>query len=94
MGIKKLKNPKAFIDNSQTIDDVYENLEEYNPTKKRKVLIANIAKKISPILTELFFRGRKLNISLVFMSQSYFLVPKTITLKARHYFIMKISNKT
>ena len=39
VGSKKLKNPKAFIDYSQTVDDVYENLEDYNPTKKRKVLI-------------------------------------------------------
>ena len=38
-GIKKLKDPKAFIGYSQTIDDVYENLEDYNPTKKRRVLI-------------------------------------------------------
>ena len=38
-GIENLKNPKAFIDYSQTIDDVYENLEDYNPTKKRRVLI-------------------------------------------------------
>ena len=39
VSIKELKNPKAFIDYSQTIDDVYENLEDYNLTKKRKVLI-------------------------------------------------------
>ena len=39
VGIHILKTPKAFIDYSQTIDDVYENLEDYNPTKKRKVLI-------------------------------------------------------
>ena len=39
VGIKKLKNPKAFIYYSQTIDDVYKNLEDYNPTKKRKMLI-------------------------------------------------------
>ena len=38
-GIEKLKNPKALIDYSQTIDHVYENLEDYNPTKKRRVLI-------------------------------------------------------
>ena len=50
-------------------------------------------KKLSPIVTELFLRGRKLNISLVFISQFYFKVPKTIRLKARHYFIMKIPNK-
>ena len=58
--IKKLKHPQAFIDYSQTIDDVYENLEDYNPTKKRKVLILfgdmipdmEANKKLSPIVTE------------------------------------------
>ena len=50
-------------------------------------------KKISPIVTELFLRGRKLNISLVFISQSYFKVPKTIRLNATHYFIMQTPNK-
>ena len=50
-------------------------------------------KKLSPIVTELFLRGRKLNISLVFISQSYFKVPKTIRLNATHYFIIKIPNK-
>ena len=49
--------------------------------------------KLSPIATELFLRGRKLNISLVFVSQSYFNVPKTIRLNATHCFIMKIPNK-
>ena len=39
LGIKKLKNPKALLDYLQTIDDVYENLEDYNPTQKSKVLI-------------------------------------------------------
>ena len=86
--IKKLKNPKAFIDNSQTVDDIYENFEDYNPSKKKKVLIvfndmiADIEanKKMNPIVTELFLRGRKPNISVVFISQSYFKVPKTIKL--------------
>ena len=50
-------------------------------------------KKLSPIVTELFLRGRKLNISLVFILQSYFKVPNTIRLNATHYFIMKIPNK-
>ena len=50
-------------------------------------------KKLSPIVTELFLRVRKLNIPLVFISQSYFKVPETIRLNAPHYFIMKISNK-
>ena len=49
-------------------------------------------KKLSPIVTELFLRGRKINISLVFIWQSYFKVPKTIRLNATHYFIIEISN--
>ena len=52
-----------------------------------------LIKKLSPTITELFLRGRKLKIPLVFISQSYFKVPKTITLDAIHYFIMKIANK-
>ena len=100
VGIESLKNPKAFTDYSQTIEDVYENLEDYNPTKKRRVLavfddmIADIDsnKKLSPVITELFLRGGKLNISLAFISQSYFKVPKTIKLNATH-FIMKIPNE-
>ena len=67
--MKTLKNPKAFCDYSQTIDDVYKNLEDYNPTKKRKVLIVfddmiadmETNKNVSPIHTELFLRQRKSN---------------------------------
>ena len=85
---EKTKNPKAFIDCSQTIDDVYKDSEDYNPTKKREVLIVfddmiadmEANKKLSPIITELFLGGRKLSISLVFISQSYFKVPETIRL--------------
>ena len=80
--------------------DVYENLEDYNPKKKRRVLIVfddmiadmKSNKKLSPIVTELFLRGRKLNVLLVFISQTYFKVPKTIRLNATHYFMMKIPN--
>ena len=77
VGIETLKNPKTFIDYSQTIDDVYENLKDY-PTKKRRVLIVfddmiadmESNKKLSPIVTELFLKGRKLNISFLFIWQS------------------------
>ena len=100
LGIKKFKNSKAFINYSQAIDNVYENLEDYNPTKKRVLIVTDdmitdmdVYKKINPIVTELFLRGRKLNNLLVFISQSYFKVPKTIRLNATHCFIMKISNK-
>ena len=83
VGIKKLKTSTAFIHYSQTIDDVYENLKDYDPLKKRKVLIvfddmiADVEdnKKSSPIVIELFLRGTNLNMSLVFISQSYFKVP-------------------
>ena len=86
---------------SQAIDDVYEKLEDYNPTNKRRVLIVfddmiadmESNKKFSLKVTRLFLRGRKLNISVAFISQSYFKVPKTIRLNATHYFIMKIHNE-
>ena len=76
LGIETLTNPKAFIDYSQTIEDVYENLKDYNLTKKRRVLtvfddmIADMDsnKKLGPIVNELFLRGKKLNIALVFIS--------------------------
>ena len=50
-------------------------------------------KKLNPIATELFVRGRKLNFSLVFITPSHFAVPKNITLNSTHYFIMKIPSK-
>ena len=87
---KNFKNPKAFIDYSQTIDDVYENLKDYNPTKKRKIpivfdnmIVDMEANKISLLVTELLLRGRKLNNSPLFISQYYFNVAKTIRLNAR-----------
>ena len=49
--------------------------------------------KLDPLVTELLIRGRKLNISLVFITQFYFSVPKNIRLNYTHYFIMKIPNK-
>ena len=57
------------------------------------LLICLVIKKLNPIVTELFIRGRKLNISLVFITQSYFAVPKNIRLNSTHYFVMKIPNK-
>ena len=69
--------------------------------KKRKVLIVFdhiIAvminnKKLNPIVTELFIRGRKLSISIVFITQSYFKVPKDVRLNSTHFFIMKFPKK-
>ena len=66
------------------MDDICKTIEEYKPNKKRKILIVFEAmlddmlsnKKVNSIVTELFNKGRKLNISLVFIIQSYFAVPK------------------
>ena len=81
--------------------NVYKNIDEYNIDKERKILIvfddmiADIIKnkKLNSIVTELFIRGRKLNISLVFITQSYFKVPKDVRLNISHFFIAKIPNK-
>ena len=86
---------------SNTMDDVYENVNDYNPIRKRKILIvfddmiADIMtnKKFQAIIKELFIRCRKLNISLVFITQSYFSVPKDVRLNSTHYLIMKINNR-
>ena len=50
-------------------------------------------KKLNPIVTEIFIRRRKLNISLAFITQYYFTVPKNIRINSTHYFVMKIPNK-
>ena len=81
--------------------DVYKNINDYNPDKENKILIAfddmiadmNNNKNLNSIVTELFIRGRKPNISLVFITQSYFKVPKDVRLNTTHFFIMKIPNK-
>ena len=102
-GIKHYKDPNAFIECSNTMDDVYENIDDYNLNRKRKRkklivfvdMIADIManRKFQTIINELFIRCRKLNISLVFISQSYFSVPKGVRLNSTHYLIMKINNK-
>ena len=83
-GTKHFNDSNAFIECSNTMDDVYENIVDYNPSRKRKNLIVfddmvpNIMtnKKFQAIIKELFIRCRKLNISLVFITPSYFSVPK------------------
>ena len=96
-----MNDSKAFIEYSNELDDTYKNIEDYNPNKKRKILIifddmtANMLgnKKLNPVVTEIFIRGRKLNISIVFITQSYLAVAKNIKLNSKHYFIMKIPKK-
>ena len=101
MRLDHFDDSKAFIEYSNDIQDVYKNIEDYNLGKKRKILIvfddviADMInnKKSSPIVTELFIRGRKLNISIVFITQSYLKVPKDSRLNSTHFFIMKILSK-
>ena len=80
------------------MDDTYRNIEEYNPDEKRKMwvvlddmIIDTLSNKKT--VPELFITGRKLNISLAFIAQSYSAVPKNIRLNSTHCFIMKIPNK-
>ena len=101
IGLKHFNDPKAFIGYSNDMHYVYENINNYNLDKENKILIVfddMIAdminnKKLHSIVTELFIRGRKPNISLVFIRQSYFKVPKEVRLNTTHFFIIKIPNK-
>ena len=89
------------MDYANNMQDVYKNIEEYDPGKNRKVLIifddmiADMIndKKLNSIATELFIRGRKLNISIFFTTKSYFKVPKNVRLNSMHFFIIKIQNE-
>ena len=101
-GIKHLNDSNVFNNEcSNAVDDFYDNIDDYNRNRKRKILIvfddmiadimSNI--KFQAVLKKLFIRCRKLNISLVFTTQSYFSIPKEVRLNSTHYLIMKINNK-
>ena len=101
VGINHLNDPKAFIEYSNDMHDVYQNIDLYNSDKENKILIvfddviADMIndKKLNLIVTELFFRYRKFNISLVCISQSYFKVSKDVRNNSTHFLIMRIPNK-
>ena len=101
IGIDHHDNPKAYIEYSNDMHDVYKNIIEYNPGKENKILIvfddliADMinSKKLNSLVSELFIRGRKLNISIVFITQSYFKVPKDVRLNTTHFSIVKIPNR-
>ena len=101
IGLKNFNDTKAFIEYSNDMHDIYKNIDHYNHDKENKIpivfddMIANMInnKKLNSTVTELFIRGRKLNISLAFITQSYFKVPKDVRLNTTHFFIMKIPNK-
>ena len=100
-GIKNLNDPHAFIEYSDDMDDVLDDINNYNKNRDKKVLkvfddmIADIEynKKFKRIIKELFHRARKINVSIVFIMQSYFRTLKDARLKSTHYILMKIGNK-
>ena len=100
-GINHLNDSNTFIVCFNTMDDVDKNINDYNPSRRWKILIvfddmiADIMtnKEFKAIIKELFIRCRKLNISLVFITQSYFSVPKDVRLNSTYYLIMKINNR-
>ena len=100
-GIKHFNISTAFIEYSNDMGDVLTNIDDYNKRRKRKVLIvfddmiADImsSKKFKAIIKELFIRCRKLNISIIFRTQSYLRTPKDARLNSTHYVIMKIQSK-
>ena len=81
--------------------DVYKNIDEYNPYKENEILIVfddMIAdmiynKKFNSIVTKLFIRVEKLNITFVFIIQSYFKVPRDVRINTNHFCITKMPNK-
>ena len=99
--LKNLNDKNAFIEHSNTMDDILENIEDYNKKRKRKVLIVfddmishvMSDKKAPQVLKELFIRSKKLNVCLCFLTQSYFSVPKDVRLNCTHYNIFKLNNK-
>ena len=101
VGIRHVNNSNAFIECSGTMNDVYENINDCNLSRRREILIVfddmigdiMTSKKFQSIIRELFIRCRKLNISLVFITHSYFSVPKDVRLNSTQYLIMKINNK-
>ena len=100
VGIGHHNDPRAYIEYSNNMHDVYKNIGEYNPDPENKTIvfgdmIADMIKnrKSDSIVTELFITGRKLNISIVFITQSYFKVPKDVSLNISHFFIKKVPNE-
>ena len=99
--MKNLNDPHAFIEYSSDMNDVLKDINNYNKKRDKEVLIifddmiADImrSEKFKAIVKELFIRFRKLNISIVFITQSYFRTPKDVRLNSTHYILMKIGNK-
>ena len=101
IGLKHFNDSQAFLEYSNDMQDFYKTIDEYNTDKERKILIVfddMIAaminnQKLNSIVIQLFIRGRKLNIFLFFITQSYFKVPQDFRLNSTRFFILKIPNK-
>ena len=101
VGIKNLNDPHAFIGYSDDMNDVLDDINNYNKNRDEKVLkvfddvIADIEynKNFKRIIKELFYRARKINVPFVFITQSYFRALKDARLNSTHYILMKIGNK-
>ena len=97
IGLNHYDDLKAFIEYSNDLQDVFKNIEEYNLSKKQEVFISfddMIAvmindKKLTLVVTELFIRGRKLNISIVLLTQSYSKLPEEVRLNTTHFFCLR-----
>ena len=100
-GIKNVNDHHAFIEYSNDMNDVLDDINNYNKNRDKKVLIvfddmiADIEynKNFKRIIKELFYRARKINVSIVFVTQSYFRALKDARLNSTHYILMKIGNK-
>ena len=101
VGIKHYNDSTEFFECSNTMDEVYEDIDNYNPKRDKKVLIvfddmiADIMtnKRFQAIIKELFIRCRKLNILLVFIAQSYFRIQRDVRLNSIHHLILKKNNR-
>ena len=100
-GINFDNDPNTFIEYSNSMNDILSHIEDYNKKRKRKILIifddmiSHVMpdKKAQQILKDLFIKCRKLNISLCFLTQSYFSVPKDVRLNCTHYILFKLNNR-
>ena len=100
-GVKNLNDPHTFIEYSSDMNDVLDDVKNYNKNRDKKVLIIfddmigdiTRSENFKAIVKELFIRCRKFNISFVFITQSYFRTPKDARLNSTHYILMKIGKK-
>ena len=101
VGIKNLNDLHTFIEHLDDMNDVLDDINNYNKNRDKKVLIVfddmiadiEYSKNFKRIIKELFYRARKINVSIVFITQSYFRALKDARLNSTHYILMKIGNK-